>query len=62
MNKVTPQDLDPYPGEFLREDLEDRFFCSNQMLAFDYIGKEDRPGALECMNNIYLAHKKTASQ
>jgi len=52
---VRVEDLDPYPGEFLRDDLEERIFKSNQMLAFDYFLKDDRVGVKECMNNIYLA-------
>ena len=49
------EELDPYPGEFLRDDLEEKIFKSNQMLAFDYFLKDDREGVKECMNNIYLA-------
>jgi len=58
MVHVTPEELDPYPGEFLRDDLEERIFRSNQMLAVDYLLKGDDEGALECMNNIYLAQTK----
>ena len=50
-----PEELDPYPGEFLKDDLEERIFRSNQMLAIDYLHQGDQKGALECMNNIYLA-------
>lgn len=55
MVKVSPEDLDPYPGEFLKDDLEERIFCSNQMLAVDYLVQGNQKGALECMNNIHLA-------
>lgn len=56
MNKVSPEDLDPYPGEFLKEDLEEKIFRSNQMLAVDCLRQGDRNGALECLNNIAIAH------
>jgi len=62
MNRIIAQDLDPYPGEFLKEELEDRIFRSNQMLAVDYISKDDKNGALECINNIHLAQTKAVSQ
>lgn len=55
LQKVKAGDLDPYPGEFLKEDLEEKIFHSNLMLAVDYLCQEDKKGALECMRNIYLA-------
>lgn len=55
MAMVKAEDLDPYPGEFLKDDLEEKIFRSNQMLAVDYLRKDDKTGAEECMKNIYLA-------
>jgi hypothetical protein len=55
MIEVSPESLDPYPGEFLKEDLGDRISHSNQMLAIEYLSHEDTEGAQECMKNIYLA-------
>jgi hypothetical protein len=52
---ISAEDLDPYPGEFLKDDLEERIFRSNLMLAVEYIQEEDKEGALECMRNISLA-------
>ena len=57
MVMVTPQDFDPYPGEFLREDLDEKIFRSNMMLATDYMLKGDAEGALESLNNIMIATK-----
>jgi len=57
MVMVTPEDFDPYPGEFLREDLEEKIYRSNMMLAQDYMMKGDNDGALESMNNIMIAKK-----
>lgn len=53
--KVTAQDLDPYPGEFLKDDLEERIVRSNLMLAVEYLREKDPEGAAECMKNIFLA-------
>jgi len=58
MKRIRAEDLDPFPGEFLKEDLEDRIFHSNLMLAIDYLRQGDKRGTMECMNNIYLAKTK----
>lgn len=58
LHPLQAADLDPYPGEFLKDDLEEKIFRSNQMLAIDYIAKGDSTGAIECMQNIYLSHTK----
>ncbi len=55
MTRIAAKDLDPYPGEFLKDDLEDRIYRSNLMLAMDYLREGEKKGAMECMNNIYLA-------
>ncbi len=60
MKRITAEDLDPFPGEFLRKDLQNRIFASNVMLAVDYLAKGDKRGAMECMNNIFLAKTKPA--
>lgn len=56
---VNAEDFDPYPGEFLKEDLQERIFRSNIMLAMDYFSQGDSKGALECMNNISIAKAKS---
>jgi hypothetical protein len=58
MKRIAAEDLDPFPGEFLRKDLQDRIFHSNIMLAVDYLRQGDKRGAVECMNNINLAKTK----
>jgi hypothetical protein len=55
MTKLTADDLGIYPGEFLKDDLEERIFRSNVMLATDYLIKGDPESAAECLNNIHLA-------
>ena len=57
MVMVTPEDFDPYPGEFLRDDLDEKIFRSNMMLATDYMLKGDAEGAAESLNNISIARK-----
>ena len=58
MIMVTPEDFDPYPGEFLKDDLHDKIFRSNMMLANDYMQKGDVEGAAESMNNISISRKE----
>jgi hypothetical protein len=55
LHPLHAAELDPYPGEFLKDDLEEKIVRSNQMLALDYFSKGDSQGAMECMRNIYLA-------
>ncbi|MCL2366324.1 MAG: cyclic nucleotide-binding domain-containing protein [Oscillospiraceae bacterium] len=57
MVMVTPEDFDPYPGEFLRDDLDEKIFRSNMMLAVDYMLKGDHEGSAESLNNIAIARK-----
>lgn len=60
MEEVKAEDLDPYPGEFLKEDLEERIFRSSQILANHYRSQGDTRGASECMKNIDLAQMPSA--
>jgi len=55
---VTPEDFDPYPGEFLRDDLDEKIFRSNMMLAADYTMKGDSEGCAESLNNISISRKE----
>jgi len=55
---VTPEDFDPYPGEFLRDDLDEKIFRSNMMLAADYMMKGDAEGCAESLNNISISRKE----
>ena len=58
MVMVTPEDFDPYPGEFLRADLDEKIFRSNMMLAADYTLQGDADGTAESLNNIALSRKE----
>jgi hypothetical protein len=58
MVMITPEDFDPYPGEFLRDDLEEKIYRSNMMLAQDYMIKGEMDNCAESMNNIMIAKKE----
>jgi len=62
MERISAEELDPYPGEFLKTNLEERIFRSNQMLAIDYLSQNDHESALECMNNIFIARTMAAAK
>ncbi len=62
LHHLHASELDPYPGEFLKDDLQERIYRSNQMLAIDYLGAGDTQGAAECMRNIYLAATKAVPE
>jgi hypothetical protein len=56
LHHLQASELDPYPGEFLKDDLEEKIYRSSQMLAVDYLNAGDTRSASECMRNIYLAN------
>ena len=55
MSYVTASHFSPYPGDFLEDDLEDKIFKANVMLALDYISQNDLEGCKETVENIYLS-------
>lgn len=55
MNAVTANDFDPYPGDFLKDDLEDKIFKTNILLALEYLADGDIEGCRESIKNIYLS-------
>lgn len=55
MLMVTAEDFDPYPGEFLKDDLEDKVFKTNILLAFEYLANGDVAACQESIKNIYLS-------
>lgn len=52
---VRVEELDPYPGRFLRDDLEEMIFRTCVLMGMDYLGKGDREGFSECMANALRA-------
>jgi hypothetical protein len=55
MMKITPEMFDPYPGNFLKDDLDKLIFRSNLMLGTQYLAQGNLKGYKECMRNIYLS-------
>ncbi|MEA3421325.1 MAG: hypothetical protein U9Q97_06580 [Acidobacteriota bacterium] len=55
MTRVYPEDFDPYPGCFLKRDLEEKVEKSCKVLSEEYIAQGDRKGSEEALNNIALA-------
>jgi len=55
MTKVYPEDFDPYPGCFLKRDLEEKIEKSCKLLSEEYSAQGDIQGSEEALNNIALA-------
>ena len=55
MTRVRPEDFDPYPGCFLKGDLEEKVEESCKLLSEEYLARGDREGSEEALNNIALA-------
>jgi len=55
MTKVYPEDFDPYPGCFLKGDLEEKIAISCQLLSKKYLAQGDRRSSEEALKNIALA-------
>jgi hypothetical protein len=52
---VHPEQFDPYPGEFLKNDLEDKIYRGCMMLAVQYMAEGDMDACREALRNIYIA-------
>jgi len=52
---VKAEDFDPYPGAFLKDDLEDKILKANLILALDYLSQGDTTACQEALQNIWLA-------
>jgi hypothetical protein len=52
---VGLEELDPYPGRFLRDDLEGMIFKTCVLMGLDYLSKGDRAGFSQCMANVHRA-------
>ena len=58
MTLVTAEDFDPYPGEFLKDTLDDKILKTNLILALDYLSNDRVEDAKETIRNIWLAQTK----
>ncbi len=55
MSRVRPEELDPYPGCFLKGDLEEKIEKASRLLSEDYLAQGDAKGSQEALRNIELA-------
>ena len=58
MQRVSVENFDPYPGCFLRADLEERFERACKLLAEEYKAKGDKKGCEEALKNIEIARNE----
>lgn len=62
MTRVYPEDLDPYPGCFLKEDLMEKIEKSCKLLAEDYLTQGDTKGSEEALKNTAFAKNDAVPQ
>ncbi len=55
MTRIYPEDLDPYPGCFLKGDLGEKVEKSCKLLSNEYLDKGDKLDSKEALHNITLA-------
>jgi len=55
VKKAAPEDFDPYPGRFLRDDFHDRVMETSFEMASEYIEAGMEDDASECMVNIAIS-------
>ena len=55
MVHVSAEDLDPYPGAFLKDDLEEKIERVSMILADNYRGEGKEEDAQEALKNIEIA-------
>jgi len=55
MRMVSAKDFFPYPGEFLTNDLEDKIFKTNLLLAMESLANNEVEASKESIKNIYLS-------
>jgi len=61
MARVAPEELKPYPGNFLEDDLELRAYQSHTLLALEYLSAGDLEGARQTLKNLVLMQQLTQS-
>lgn len=50
-----PEEFDPYPGCFLKRDLEEKIEKSCKLLSEEYLAQENRQSSEETLKSITLA-------
>ncbi len=61
MTRLKPSDFDPYPGAFIKDDLEELIFKANTMLGQTLLAEGDINGLKECQKNILMGKEKLHS-
>ena len=62
MKRVLPEEFDPYPGCFLKADLEEKIERACTLLAEEYESNGDAGGSKEALNNIVLSTTEARPQ
>ncbi len=57
MRKIEAEEFDPYPGVFLKDDLEEKVAKASEVLATQYLIEGKTEDAEESLNNIKIAKK-----
>lgn len=60
MTRTLPEDLDPYPGCFLKNDLEEKIKMSCELLSKDYLAEGDSMCSEATLENITIAKTDAA--
>jgi len=55
MTKVYPEEFDPYPGCFLKDNLEEKIEKACRILSEDCLSQGDNNGSEEALKNIQIA-------
>ncbi|MEA3420531.1 MAG: hypothetical protein U9Q97_02490 [Acidobacteriota bacterium] len=55
MTKIYSEEFDPYPGCFLKMNLEEKIEKACKLLSEEYLAQGDRQGSEEALNNIIIA-------
>ncbi len=50
--RVEVEELEPYPGRFLRDDLEELVYRTCVLMGMDYLSRDDREGYRESVANL----------
>ena len=62
MTRVFPEDFDPYPGVFLKADLEDKVAQASSALSAEYRKKGGDEGAREALKTVRLMQASLAGK
>jgi hypothetical protein len=54
MTRVEPEELDPYPGCFLKRDLDEKIEKACKLLSEEYLAQGDEKSSEEALRNIEL--------